>query len=228
MSRAVRSQPPEASSVQMSGFRWAVKRAIDMVLTAALGLLLAPLWLAVAVAVKATSRGPVFYRQRRIGRYGREFHMLKFRSMVAGDHVATTPRNPDGTLAIIEDSDKVTPVGRFIRRWSIDELPQLINVLKGEMSLVGPRPDLVCQADACDDGSARRLLVRPGITGLAQVSGRSVIPFAERHRLDVEYVDRYSLWLDLRILAATAGAVLLAKGFYEEDTPGPQVVPSPR
>ena len=178
------------------------KRMLDLVL-AGLGLVvLSPLLAAFAVLIKVTSRGPVFYVQERIGRHGRPFRFIKFRTMVVG-----AERQGAGILCV-KDDPRVTRVGRILRRYSLDELPQLINVLRGEMSLIGPRPGLDYQVSQYTAEQRRRLSVSPGITGWAQVNGRNSITWDERIRLDVEYVERLSLLLDIRIVLRTARAVL--------------------
>lgn len=153
-----------------------------------------------ALAVKGTSRGPVLFRQRRIGWDGRHFEVVKFRTMVHGEN----PLYPDRT--------RITRAGRWLRRTSLDELPQLLNVARGEMSIVGPRPTLAYQVARYDDRQRQRLAVRPGITGLAQVRGRNSIRWSERIKHDLEYVDRQSLGLDLAIVALTLGAVARGSG----------------
>lgn len=192
------------------------KRPLDIVMALLAGLFLMPVALPVSIAVKLTSPGPVVFRQLRVGERGREFSLLKFRTMVSGDHMSSTPRNPDGSLRTSAHQDSFTKVGRFLRRWSLDEIPQLINVLKGDMSLIGPRPDLPFQALEYDNRARSRLAVRPGITGLAQISGRNAISFSERRELDLEYVKNCSLRLDLRILIMTLPAVVAGKGVYQE------------
>ncbi|WP_078973082.1 sugar transferase [Streptomyces sp. MMG1533] len=193
------------------------KRSIDCVGAAALLLLVAPVLLAAAVAVKLDSPGPLLFRQRRTGWRGKEFHVLKLRTMHVGSErlrAAMEVRNEsDGHLFKIREDPRVTAVGRWLRRYSLDELPQLVNVLRGQMSLVGPRPLPV--ADSAFTGEARRrLLVRPGITGLWQVSGRSDLTWEEALRLDLEYVGTWSIRLDLAILWRTLPAVLRGDGAY--------------
>jgi exopolysaccharide production protein ExoY len=192
-----------------------MKRALD-VAAAALGLLvLLPLMLVVALLLCASSPGPPIFRQRRIGRHGREFSMWKFRTMVPG-----AERLRPALLAESRDADwldlaydpRVTGFGRLLRRTSLDELPQLVNVLLGNMSLVGPRPLPLEEQARVPEWAAARLRVRPGITGLWQVQGRAGVSFAEMLRLDCAYVDDASLLGDLRILARTIPAVLTAKG----------------
>jgi exopolysaccharide biosynthesis polyprenyl glycosylphosphotransferase len=201
----------------LSGPAWLFKMAIDRT-AAALGLLvLLPLFAAVAVAIKISDPGPVFFRQPRVGREGKTFQVWKFRTMYtdAEDRLATLQdqNETDGLLFKIKDDPRVFPVGRFLRASSIDELPQLINVLLGEMSLVGPRPLPADDGDFLGD-VRRRLLVRPGITGLWQVSGRSDLSWDDAVRLDLYYVDNWSITFDLSILWRTVGVVLARKGAY--------------
>jgi lipopolysaccharide/colanic/teichoic acid biosynthesis glycosyltransferase len=181
-----------------------VPRAFDVVIAALSLILLSPILLLAAVAIKLGSRGPVIYRQRRVGKDGREFELLKLRTMVEGS-------DPIGVGKVVaRDDPRVTAAGRLLRRTSLDEIPNLINVLRGEMAIVGPRPTIPAQVDDYTPRQHRRHEVRPGLTGWAQVQGRAGIPWEERIELDVEYVERRSLTLDLRILAKTAG--LLATG----------------
>ncbi len=189
-------------------------RIRDLLIASALLLLLSPLLAACALAVRRSSRGPVFFRQRRLGVHGRPFRLLKFRSMI---HNAPEVRNPDGSAYSGADDPRVTPVGRFLRQTSLDELPQLLNVLRGEMSLVGPRPDQVDQLRFYTEDEKRKLRVKPGMTGLAQISGRNNIPWARRKALDLEYVERHSFWLDWGILLRTVPHVLLRR---DVDSPG--------
>src|SRR4051794_41440111 len=181
-------------------------RIFDLVVAALALAVLSPFLLAAAVAIKLGSRGPVIYRQRRVGREGREFEMWKLRTMVRGS-------DPVGVGRIVtQDDPRVTSAGRFLRRTSLDEVPNLINVLRGEMAIVGPRPTIPAQVDAYTPEQRRRHEVLPGITGWAQVQGRAGIPWEERIELDVWYVDHRSAALDARILARTARLVLTAKG----------------
>ena len=171
---------------------------------AAFGLLLLSLPLTlIALLVKLTSHGPVFFRQERPGRDGRPFRIWKFRTM-------SDSRGPDGSP--LPDGARLTPVGRFLRRWSLDEFPELLNVLTGEMSLVGPRPLLARYLPLYSPEQARRHEVRPGITGWAQINGRNAQTWEDRFRLDVWYVDHRGLWLDVRILALTMVKVLRREG----------------
>ena len=191
------------------------KDILDRTLAALLLTVFAVPMLLIAVVIKASSSGPVFYRQTRLGRGAEPFLMWKFRSMVDGaDHLVLDSMNDaDGLLFKIRSDPRVTAVGRLLRRWSLDELPQLLNVLRGHMSLVGPRP-LPVPLTAYDAVSIRRLAVKPGITGLWQVSGRSDISWQDCLELDLAYVDSRSLALDLSILLRTARAVLRRSGAY--------------
>ena len=195
-----------------------VKGALDRTVALAALLVLLPVFAAVALAVRCSSRGPVFYRQQRVGLGGQPFTMLKFRSMVVGadQQVAglSDGNDADGLLFKIKADPRVTPVGRWLRRLSLDELPQLVNVLLGTMSLVGPRPPLPSEAARYDTAVSRRLLVKPGLTGLWQISGRSDLPWEEAVRLDLRYVENWSLALDAQILWKTARAVVRASGAY--------------
>jgi exopolysaccharide biosynthesis polyprenyl glycosylphosphotransferase len=203
---------------RFEGWQRVVKGGMDRFIAAAALVLLAPLFLAISVAVAASSPGPVFYRQVRVGLGGRTFTMLKFRSMVvdADDQRATLQdlNVSDGLLFKIPDDPRVTPIGRSLRRFSLDELPQLINVLHGSMSLVGPRPPLPGEVAHYDSSVSRRLLVKPGLTGLWQISGRSDLPWEEAVRLDLRYVENWSLALDALILWKTGRAVLRSAGAY--------------
>ncbi|WP_122816516.1 exopolysaccharide biosynthesis polyprenyl glycosylphosphotransferase [Nocardioides pantholopis] len=201
------------------GARWAVKVAWERLAAAAALILLAPLLLAVTLAVRTTSPGPALFRQTRVGRDGRPFTMLKFRTMRQGTEtvdqtLAARNEVAGGVLFKLRQDPRITPVGRVLRRYSLDELPQLLNVVRGEMSLIGPRPALPQEVARYDADPRRRLAVRPGLTGLWQVSGRSDLSWEETVRLDLSYVDNWSLGLDLAIVARTVGAVLGHRGAY--------------
>jgi exopolysaccharide biosynthesis polyprenyl glycosylphosphotransferase len=198
------------------GWRGALKRYGER-LAAALGLLvLAPLLAVVAVAIRLDSPGPAIFRQTRVGRGGVPFTILKFRTMCqdAESMTAELASDGNGVLFKMRQDPRVTRVGQVLRRYSIDELPQLINVVRGEMALVGPRPALPSEEAVFDGDPVRRLAVAPGITGLWQVSGRSDLSWSESVRLDLDYVDNWSLGLDLMILARTVGAVFRHSGAY--------------
>jgi lipopolysaccharide/colanic/teichoic acid biosynthesis glycosyltransferase len=208
-----------------------VKRTIDIAGSSIMLILLAPLFLAIALAIKLSSRGPVFYRQQRVGRYGQTFTFLKFRSMLVNndtnvhkDFVTRLIASKPGESAAKESGKKIykltndkriTKVGAVLRRTSLDELPQFINVLKGEMSLVGPRPPIPYELAAYQTWHRHRLLaVKPGITGLWQVMGRSSVRFDEMVRLDLRYASTWTPWLDVKILLRTPGAVIRGSGAY--------------
>jgi lipopolysaccharide/colanic/teichoic acid biosynthesis glycosyltransferase len=195
----------------VSGRRYEVaKRALDLAVAAGVTVFASPLLAAIGAAIKLDDRGPVLFRQERIGRHGRPFQIVKFRTLAGAP-----PQEPVDYLISAGDP-RITPVGRFLRRWSLDELPQLWNVLRGEMSIVGPRPTLRYQVDQYDDFQRRRLEVLPGVTGWAQISGRNELPWPERIELDVWYVDHRSLSLDLRILAATTATLFRPRSVYDD------------
>ncbi len=204
--------------VRLTGSQALAKRTFDVVVGAALFVVSLPFWAAIALAVKATSKGPVLFRQTRVGRRGAWFTVLKFRTMVAGaDSLrrGLESRNEAGSpLFKIRDDSRITRVGRFLRRWSLDELPQLVNVLRGDMSLVGPRPPLPHEVAAYEEWHRDRLEVRPGITGLWQVSGRSDLVFDDYVRLDLFYIENWSLAYDLFLLAKTVPAVISGRGAF--------------
>jgi exopolysaccharide biosynthesis polyprenyl glycosylphosphotransferase len=204
---------------QFSGARRLVKGLLDRFLGAAVLLVLAPAMLAIALAVRLDSPGPALFRQTRIGQSGRPFVMFKFRTMSVDaesrrSELVALNQNADGLLFKIANDPRVTRVGRVLRRFSLDELPQLLNVVFGSMSMVGPRPPLPAEVEQYDDSVRRRLLVRPGLTGLWQISGRSDLSWEESVRLDLRYVENWSLLLDVLILWKTAFAVLGARGAY--------------
>jgi lipopolysaccharide/colanic/teichoic acid biosynthesis glycosyltransferase len=194
------------------------KRVLDILLSAALLVLLAPLLALIALAVKLTSPGPVLFVQPRIGYQGVTFPMLKFRSMYDGAEHAEpllAAHHHDRTFLKIENDPRTTPLGRWLRLTSLDELPQLVNVLRGDMSIIGPRPILLCDLSKFPRGhQMRRFTAKPGITGLWQVCGRSHCTDEERIELDLVYVDCWSLWLDCVILARTVPVVLSGHGAY--------------
>ena len=184
-------------------------------IVAALGLVVAsPVLAAAAIAIKLESRGPVLYRQRRVGKDGVPFEMLKLRTMVHG------AERMGAGMAVNEGDPRITRVGALLRRFSLDELPNLVNVVRGEMAIVGPRPTIQAQVDQYTDRQRRRLEVRPGLTGWAQVNGRASLPWPERIELDVWYVDNRSVLLDLRIVAMTVRMLLTGHGLYKGDSGG--------
>ncbi|MGW5190163.1 sugar transferase [Kribbella sp. NPDC004138] len=202
----------------VSGGPHVLKNVFDRVVGCFLLLAVAPILLVTAVLVKLTSRGPVLFRQTRVGRGGEQFQMLKFRTMVIDAEERKAELHAlnqgNGVLFKLRDDPRVTRIGRYLRRFSIDELPQLVNVLRGDMSLVGPRPPLPAEVAQYAIDDARRMLVKPGLTGLWQVSGRSDLTWEESMRLDLRYADNWSIALDLLILWKTARAVLGSDGAY--------------
>jgi exopolysaccharide biosynthesis polyprenyl glycosylphosphotransferase len=203
--------------VPVAAVSW-FKRAVDLVLVSLGLLVLAPVLLLVAAAIKLDSPGPVLFRQERVGKNGRRFWIFKFRSMcLDADRQLEKLRlrnEATGPLFKIREDPRVTRVGRVLRRWSIDELPQLLNVLRGEMSLVGPRPPLPSEVEQYEDWQLGRLRAVPGLTGLWQVSGRSEVPFHDMVRLDLHYIRNWSMALDIEILLRTIPAVLSNRGAY--------------
>jgi exopolysaccharide biosynthesis polyprenyl glycosylphosphotransferase len=204
---------------QYHGAKRFQKRAFDIVFSGLALLFGLPLLLLIALAVKLTSRGPVFYRQERIGLDGEPFEMIKFRTMVVGadamlEEVAHLNESDSGVLFKIRKDPRVTPLGRFLRKYSLDELPQFINAFTGEMSVVGPRPPLESEVASYDDQTMRRLLVKPGITGLWQVSGRSDLSWEDSVRLDMFYVENWSIMADIVIALKTARVVFNHSGSY--------------
>jgi exopolysaccharide biosynthesis polyprenyl glycosylphosphotransferase len=202
----------------IQGLDWLLKRAFDVVVAGLLLLLLSPILLVAALAVRMSSSGPILYRDQRIGIGERPFDMLKLRSMRDGadrEQAGLEALNErDGALFKIRHDPRVTPVGRVLRRLSIDELPQLWNVLRGDMSLVGPRPLPMRDYALLDDWHRKRYLVLPGITGLWQISGRSNLHFDDMVRLDFYYLENWSVWMDIAILARTPGAVVSGRGAF--------------
>jgi lipopolysaccharide/colanic/teichoic acid biosynthesis glycosyltransferase/glycosyltransferase involved in cell wall biosynthesis len=200
-----------AGIARVAGHGWNVKRSLDLLVAGAALLVLSPVMLLIGMAISFTSPGAPVFRQKRLGRGGVPFTLYKFRTMRAG---APDFRNADGSTYNGPSDPRVTPLGRLLRATSLDELPQLINVVKGEMSLVGPRPELPDQLRFYSETDKRRLEVRPGITGLAQLNGRNALPWSERRHLDLEYLERRSLRLDLSILVKTLPHVLRRRGVY--------------
>jgi lipopolysaccharide/colanic/teichoic acid biosynthesis glycosyltransferase len=208
----------------------AVKRGLDISVAALTLIAGAPLWLATAVAIRLSSPGPAIFYRTVIGRRGRPFRFYKFRTMrhgaddaihvdwVRGFVQADAPFKLVGARAVYKvfDDSRVTGLGVWLRRFSIDEIPQLVNVLRGDMSLVGPRPPIVEEFELYDERAKRRLSVLPGITGLYQIKARGAVPFSEMLRIDLDYINRRSLWLDLRVFARTPGVMLHGRGSGHE------------
>jgi lipopolysaccharide/colanic/teichoic acid biosynthesis glycosyltransferase len=195
-----------------------IRRAVDVAVSATLLLLTSPLLVAALVAIRVESRGHPIYRQRRVGLGGQSFDVLKLRTMVDG------AEGIGAGLAINENDSRITRVGAFLRRSSLDELPNLLNVLRGEMSLIGPRPTVPVQVARYTPRQRGRLAIKPGITGWAQVNGRAALPWSERIELDLHYIEHRSLALDLRILWRTPALVLGGSGLYKGETGGWQGV----
>jgi exopolysaccharide biosynthesis polyprenyl glycosylphosphotransferase len=206
------------NAVRLTRGQAIAKRTFDVVVSAVGLIAIAPLLAAIALAVKLTDRGPVLFRQQRVGLHRQPFTLLKFRTMVPQAELLLgnllSQNEADGPLFKVRDDPRITRVGRILRRYSLDELPQLWNVLRGEMSLVGPRPPLPSEVAAYEDWQLDRLEVRPGITGLWQVSGRSELSFDEYVRLDLFYIENWSLAYDLFMLAKTIPMLLTARGAY--------------
>ncbi len=202
----------------LTGWDWAVKRSFDIVVGVLLTVLGAPLWLLICLAIKLDSRGPVFYVDQRVGVGEREFGMLKFRTMVVGaadqQHRLEESNEASGALFKIRNDPRVTGVGRLLRRFSLDEMPQIVNVMRGQMSLVGPRPLPLRDFRLLEDWHHARYLVLPGMTGLWQISGRSGLSFGDLVRLDFTYIENWSIWLDISIIAKTIPAVISGRGAY--------------
>jgi exopolysaccharide biosynthesis polyprenyl glycosylphosphotransferase len=202
----------------LTGWDWVIKRGFDLLVSALVVVIGLPVWALIALAVKLGSRGPVFFVDRRVGVGEKEFGMLKFRTMVADAPALQagleTENEAEGALFKIRDDPRVTGVGRFLRRFSLDEIPQVLNVLRGEMSLVGPRPLPLRDYRLLEDWHRRRYGVLPGMTGLWQISGRSGLSFDDLVRLDFTYIENWSIWLDISIIVKTIPAVLTRRGAY--------------
>lgn len=198
------------SSMEFSLYE-VIKRLIDVVCSFLGVLVLSPLFIIIAIIIKTTSKGPVFFSQRRVGKNGKEFYMYKFRSMVINAEELkerlADQNEMSGPMFKMKDDPRVTKVGKFIRKTSIDELPQLWNVLKGDMSLVGPRPSLPKEVAQFEDWMHRRLDVKPGLTCYWQISGRNNIDFEDWMKLDIKYVDERSTWIDIKLIFKTVGVL---------------------
>jgi exopolysaccharide biosynthesis polyprenyl glycosylphosphotransferase len=220
MSVVNKSESAYAGKIPLVKVRYAFwKRILDVLGSSALLLALSPLFLLIAFLVKVSSPGPIIYQQTRIGRGGKPFPFYKFRSMYADadkrlEELLKGYNEKEGPIFKMKRDPRVTPVGRWLRKYSLDELPQLFNVLKGEMSLVGPRPPLPREVEQYDERAFRRLSVTPGMTCLWQICGRSDTTFEEWLELDLFYIEHMSFWLDLKILLKTPTAVLRGEGAY--------------
>lgn len=198
------------------------KRITDIVLSSIGLLLLSPILIIVAIAIKIDSRGPIIFKQDRVGKDGKIFSMYKFRSMVVNaeelKQQLQSQNEMSGPMFKIKNDPRITKIGRFIRKTSIDELPQLLNVIKGDMSLVGPRPLLVDYLQYYNDEQIKRHNVLPGLTGWAQINGRNSITWSEKFKLDVWYVDNWSLWLDIKIFFLTFWKVIKREGINQSES----------
>lgn len=186
----------------------AIKRLFDICVSLLVLIPFLPVWIVIALLVKCTSPGPVFFLQDRPGKDKKIFKVYKFRTMRPGSEQMVKG------VEVMKDDDRVTAIGHFLRRSKLDEIPQCLNVLKGEMSLIGPRPERVASLEDYDEEISKRLNMLPGMTGLAQVSGNIYLTLQQRYKLDVYYVEHYSLWLDIKILLRTVGVVLFGEERY--------------
>ncbi|MFH1395274.1 MAG: exopolysaccharide biosynthesis polyprenyl glycosylphosphotransferase [Candidatus Omnitrophota bacterium] len=192
-------------------FQRCIKSIVDFSLAAIMLVLLSPLFCVIALLVKLDSKGPVFFTFTRVGKSGKKFSAYKFRSMVQN------AAKIGAGIEIVKNDPRITKIGKFLRAWSLDELPQLLNVIKGEMSWVGPRPALPHQVEKYSEFEKNRFLVKPGITGWAQINGRNLISWPERIKLDVWYIENWSLFLDIKILFMTPKVVLSKEGLYGKE-----------
>jgi undecaprenyl phosphate N,N'-diacetylbacillosamine 1-phosphate transferase len=199
----------------MRRVQFSLKHGLDFLMALVLLLPVALFVSILGLILYLDSPGPIFFRQLRPGCGGKLFGLYKLRTMTPGDHTAATPRNRDGSLALTSDLGGYTRFGRVLRRFSLDELPQLFNILKGEMSFIGPRPDLPEHLELYTEEERLKLAVKPGLTGLAQVMGRNELPWKERLQLDITYVRKYSLLLDLKIFLLTLSRLISGRGVYQ-------------
>lgn len=190
------------------------KRLIDIICSSTGILLLLPLFLIVAVLIKVTMEGPILFTQERVGKGKKTFKIIKFRTM-------RKDKRAEEVLDFSKDKQRITTLGKILRRTKIDELPQLFNVLIGDMSLVGPRPTVMKQVEKYTDFQAQRLNMRPGMTGLAQVNGNVTLPWEQRISYDIEYINNFTIWLDLKILFKTCATVILGEGYFKKEKGAP-------
>ena len=204
--------------IKLYGINALLKRSFDLILSSLLIVLLSPFLIIIPVLIKLDSRGRVFFMQKRIGHGGKEFYLFKFRSMIDGAenqiHRIADKNEADGLIFKIKEDPRITKIGKYLRRFSLDELPQIFNVFLGQMSLVGPRPPLPAEVQKYNEWHWKRLRVSAGMTGLWQVSGRSQLPFDEMIKLDIFYIENWSIWLDIKIILKTIPVVLSSKGAY--------------
>jgi lipopolysaccharide/colanic/teichoic acid biosynthesis glycosyltransferase len=199
----------------MKNIQFFVKRVLDIVFSIFAIFIFLPVFVIVAMIVKFTSDGPIFFKQTRVGMHDREFSILKFRTMKVDSHLQKNG------LAVHSNDQRITKLGRLLRKTSLDELPQFFNVLRGDISFVGPRPGLPVQLKYFSKKQRMRTIVRPGITGLATINGRASIPWSKRIEYDLEYINKFSLLLDFKILFKTIYVVLASKGVYYDHSKGP-------
>jgi undecaprenyl phosphate N,N'-diacetylbacillosamine 1-phosphate transferase len=185
-----------------------IKRLFDVVVSLLVLILLLPFWVVVAILIKTTSEGPIFFLQERPGFHRKIFKVYKFRTMRPGSEKMVKGKE------VMKNDDRITPIGKFLRRSKMDEIPQILNVLKGEMSLVGPRPERVESLEDYTDEISKRLNMKPGLTGLAQVSGNIYLSLQDRYKFDVYYVENFSLWLEFKITIRTVGVVFFGEDKY--------------
>lgn len=191
-------------------FQLFLKRCIDILFSLSVLLIFLPLWILVAIIIKLTSRGPILFLQDRPGKNKKIFKVYKFRTMKPGSETMIKGKE------VLSDDDRVTAIGKLLRRTKIDEIPQILNILKGDMSLVGPRPERIASLEDYDDEISKRLNIRPGITGLAQVSGNIYLDLKDRYRYDVYYVKNYSFFLDIKIVVRTFLVIILGENKYKD------------
>lgn len=185
-----------------------IKRLIDIILSLIILVVFLPVWVIVALLIKASSKGPIFFLQNRPGQHKKIFKVYKFRTMKPGSEKMVKGQE------VMKDDDRITAIGKVLRRTKVDEIPQVLNVLRGEMSLVGPRPERVASLEEYDDEISKRLNMKPGMTGLAQVNGNIYLDLQDRYKFDVYYVEHFSLWLDIKIIFRTIGVVLFGENKY--------------
>ena len=211
-------QPDTEKKVNIRKSTLIVKRMLDIIISIICFIILLPLMLVIAVLIKIDSSGPVIFKQKRAGIYGRPFKIYKFRTMVQDAEsqfkLDIDPKNINNFVFQDKDDPRVTKLGCFLRKTSLDELPQLLNVIKGDMSLMGPRPELYDIVDLYDDHQRRRLDVKPGVTGLAQVKGRGELTLEQTIKHDLEYIDNLSIKMDLKLLFSTFNVVIRRKGAF--------------
>ncbi|RLJ90671.1 sugar transferase [Planococcus citreus] len=192
----------------MRNFQLLIKRIFDFCVSLILAIILSPFFLLVSLLIKISSEGPVYFKQQRPGLHGEIFEVYKFRTMKPGSEKMITGKE------VLLNDNRITTIGKYLRRFKVDELPQIFNVLKGEMSLVGPRPERLASLDAYTDEISKRLDIVPGMTGLAQVSGNIYITLQDRYKYDIYYAENFNIWLDVKIIFRTIGVILFGEDKY--------------